>query len=72
MVCKAVISAVEGERYRVVIGGRVSAPFPRIRVLKEEKEEEQQEELAVGDTVAVVVFGGSLADGLILGKVVAE
>lgn len=68
MVCKAVISAKEGEKFRVLVDGRVSAPFPRVRVLKEEKE--YQEELAVGDTVAVVIFGGTLADGLVLGKVV--
>ena len=70
MVCKAVISAKEGEKFRVLVDGRVSAPFPRVRVLKEEKEKEYQEELAVGDTVAVVIFGGTLADGLVLGKVV--
>lgn len=70
MVCKAVISAKEGEKFRVLMDGRVSAPIPRVRMLKEEKEEDYQEELAVGDTVAVAVFGGTLADGLILGKVV--
>lgn len=70
MICKAVISAKEGEKFRVLVDGRVSAPIPRVRMLKEEKEEGYQEELAVGDTVAVAVFGGTLADGLILGKVV--
>ena len=63
MVYQAVISAVEGDRCRVVMGGRV---------LKEEREQELREELTVGDRVAVAVFGGSLADGLILGKVVGE
>ncbi len=72
MVYQAVISAVEGDRCRVVMGGRVSAPLPRMRVLKEEREQELREELTVGDRVAVAVFGGSLADGLILGKVVGE
>lgn len=72
MILKAVISAVEDEAFRVIINGRVSAPFPRIRMLKKEKEAEYQEELAVGDTVAVVIFGSSLADGLVLGKVVTE
>lgn len=70
MICKAVISAKEGEKFRVLVDDRVSAPIPRVRMLKEEKEEGYQEELAVGDTVAVAVFGGTLADGLVLGKVV--
>ena len=39
MVYQAVISAVEGDRCRVVMGGRVSAPLPRMRVLKEEREQ---------------------------------
>lgn len=72
MVCKAVISAIEGNRFRVVIDGRVSSPFPRMRVLKEEHEGRYQEGLSVGDTVAVALFGNNLADGLVLGKVVAE
>jgi len=72
MIYKAVISSVEGEKYRVLIDGRVSAPFPRMRLLKKEHEEQYQEELKAGDTAAVAVFGASLADGLILGKVVAE
>jgi hypothetical protein len=72
MVRKAVISTKEGEKYRVLVDGRISAPIPRVRMLKKEKEESYQEELAVGDIVAVVIFGGTLADGLILGKVVEE
>lgn len=72
MIYKAVISAIEGDRYRVVIDGRVSAPFPRMRVLKEEHEGRYQEGFSVGDTVAVALFGSNLADGLVLGKAAAE
>ena len=69
MVYKAVVSAKEGNRFRVIIGGRVSAPFPRMQVLKEEYRGKLQEEIEVGDTVAAALFGNNLADGLILGKV---
>lgn len=71
MIYKAVISAIEGDRFRVVIDGRVSASFSRMRVLKEEHEEWYQEGLSVGDAVAVALFGNNLADGLILGKIAA-
>ena len=68
MVYKAVISAIEGDKFRVSIGGRVSGPLPRLTLLKAEAAE-GLEELVVGDVVAVVIFGRSLADGLVLGKV---
>ena len=69
MICKAVVSSKEGDRFRVLIGSRVSAPFPRIRHLRAEHEAQYQEEITVGDTVAVALLGNSMADGLVLGKI---
>ena len=68
MIAKARISAAAAGGWRVVIGGRVSAPFPLMLNFKP-NEYTELPELSPGDLVVVALFGENLADGAILGKV---
>lgn len=69
MIYRGIISAIDGERYRVQLpDGRVSGLLPLLQLVRME---EDTVELATGDPVAVAFFGSSLADGVVLGKVVA-
>ena len=66
MIVKAIVSAVEGTRYRVIVNGRVSAALPHLTVVKSSA---NAVEINVGDTVVAVFYADTLADGAVLGKV---
>lgn len=66
MIVKATVSAVEGERYRVLVNGRVSAALPRLTVVKNSADETP---ILIGDLVAAVFYSDTMADGVVLGKV---
>lgn len=69
MIYRGIISAIDGERYRVQLpDGRVSGRLPLLQLIRLS---EDVVELTAGDPVAVAFFGSSLADGVVLGKVVA-
>lgn len=69
MICRGIISAIDGEQYRVQLpDGRVSGLLPLLLLVRLK---EDTVKLTAGDPVAVAFFGSSLADGVVLGKVVA-
>ena len=57
-----------GDRYRVVVDGRVSGELPRLALLKDAYQGYLRE-IRVGDTVAVLFVGSNLADGCVLGVI---
>jgi len=67
MIVKAKVSSVEGNRFRVIVNGRVSALLPRVSVLKNDSE---KVEIVVGDTVLAVFYSETIADGAVIGKLV--
>lgn len=67
MIVKAKVSSIEGNRFRVIVNGRVSALLPRVSVLKNDSE---KVEIVVGDTVLAVFYSETIADGAVIGKLV--
>lgn len=69
MIVRGTVSTVEGERFRIIVDGRVSAPLPRLQTMIV-SQECREVEISVGDKVLVAFLSGaSLADGVVLGRV---
>lgn len=64
MIVQAQISAKDGGKYRLLVGGQVSGA---VGVLQVSDDPMLDLPLSVGDKV-VAVFFGTLADGIIIGK----
>lgn len=58
MMMTAIVSTIEGTKYRVTAGGVVSMPVPALKHV---------EELHTGDTVLCWFYGATLAEGVIIG-----
>lgn len=63
---RGTIVEVVGERYKVAIGGNVSAPLPRLRVTRRKEDEC---DLLVGDVVLVAFLSSGLSDGVVVGRI---
>lgn len=74
MIVEAKISTVEGERYRLSVGGSVSMPVAAVQtachwVINFESRQVTKNPLAVGDSVLAYFEGEGLSRGTILGLI---